>query len=342
MEVGGNEAWREFYVSKVREGGGDADWKVPPTAEVLEERYGGAVGEEWKERLSCLVEGREFSGIVKAPTVQKRRVESPAARGGRGGSPAGVGRSKKEANEAYFARMGNANSSRPEGVAPSQGGKYAGFGSAPMGGGGGEGEGEKVLPGVDEFQRDPVAALTKGFGWLSSTVGKGAKTVNEGWVKPTAQKVSLFVSSPSIIEVLHARCYLILLFIHLPFYHFSHPQINTKKLTPLPSPPQLAESDLTLQARQTALSVSQSITTGTKGAADSLTKFIDPDRPLPNHAQSRKVEPEHRDFWDSFGAPEVKMSEGRKGGAIGTAAMRKGGIGGGGGAGKEDDKWDDF
>ena len=45
------------------------------------------------------------------------------------------------------------------------------------------------MPGVDDFQKDPVAALTKGFGWFTSTVGKQAKTVNDGWVKPTAQKV---------------------------------------------------------------------------------------------------------------------------------------------------------
>ena len=208
MELGGNEAWKEFWVSKSSEQGGDGAWRVPPSAEVLEERYGGPVGEEWKERLSCRVEGRKFTGVPK-PAVQKRRVEasqSPA----RGASPAGRG--KKEANEAYFARMGGQNASRPEGVAPSQGGKYAGFGSAPAvpvgGGQGGEG-----LPGVDEFQKDPVAALTKGFGWLSSTVGKGAKTVNEGWVKPTAQKVCLYlVSIPYFahsISIVLFPCYLI-------------------------------------------------------------------------------------------------------------------------------------
>lgn len=39
------------------------------------------------------------------------------------------------------------------------------------------------------MQRDPVAALTKGFGWFTNTVGKTAKTVNEGYIQPTALKV---------------------------------------------------------------------------------------------------------------------------------------------------------
>ncbi|KAL8792489.1 MAG: hypothetical protein Q9195_004945 [Heterodermia aff. obscurata] len=278
MELGGNAAWKDFWSAKTRESGGDGVWKTPPSAEVLEERYGGAVGEEWKERLSCRVEGREFTG-VRATQTKKQEGERTA-------SPA---RSKKEANEAFFARKGTENASRPEGLAPSQGGKYAGFGSAPAPA---PEAAEKSMPGVDEFQRDPVAALTKGLGWFTSTVGKGAKNVNEGWVKPTAQKI--------------------------------------------------AEADLTTQARQTALSVGQSIQTGTKGAADSLNKFIDEGGSSGGGRGAKSVEPERRDFWDSFGAaaPETTTTK-KAGGAIGTAAMRKGGGKEDGGWGK-DDKWEDF
>lgn len=54
-------------------------------------------------------------------------------------------------------------------------------------------------------------------------------------------------------------------------------------------------------------------------------------------ARSRgAVEPERRDFWDSFGDAGAE----KKSGAIGTAAMKKGG-GGGGSAGKED-VWGDW
>lgn len=189
MSLGGNAAFRAFWTSK----NPGAVWKVPPTSEILLERYGGAVGEEWKERLSCKVEGREYLGVPKREKVEsgKRGEESPAR------MPDG-----KEANEAFFARMGDGNQSRPEGLAPSQGGKYAGFGSAParVEGNGGE---EKGMPGVDAFQRDPVGALSQGFGWFASSVGKGARQVNEGWVRPTAQKVCYPILPSSTPPPLH-------------------------------------------------------------------------------------------------------------------------------------------
>jgi ADP-ribosylation factor GTPase-activating protein 1 len=94
-------------------------------------------------------------------------------------------------DDKYFAGLGAANANRPADLPPSQGGKYAGFGSTPV---------EPVrdnsrLPGFDDLQNDPVAALTKGFGWFTSTVGKTAKTVNDGYIQPTAQKVGPSIPS---------------------------------------------------------------------------------------------------------------------------------------------------
>lgn len=40
------------------------------------------------------------------------------------------------------------------------------------------------MPSGDDFQRDPMAALTKGFGWLSSTVSKQANNVNKSYIQP--------------------------------------------------------------------------------------------------------------------------------------------------------------
>lgn len=96
--------------------------------------------------------------------------------------------SAKVQNESYFARLGGANASRSANLPPSQGGKYSGFGSTPppeMSGGGVAG-----VPTLDEFSRDPVAALTKGFGFLTTQVAKSAKTVNEAVIQPTAQKIA--------------------------------------------------------------------------------------------------------------------------------------------------------
>lgn len=93
----------------------------------------------------------------------------------------------KVQNESYFARLGGANATRSANIPPSQGGKYSGFGSTPapdMAGASAVG-----VPTLDEFSRDPVAALTKGFGFFTTQVAKSAKTVNEVVIQPTAQKI---------------------------------------------------------------------------------------------------------------------------------------------------------
>ena len=201
METGGNPAWKAFWEGHIENKG--KSWSET----TVEDRYKTDVGEEYKERLSAKIEDREY---VPVPKMAKKSATSASAAGSRSGTPTAMGnnlarsgspgmgpRPQKEQNEAYFAKLGNANANRAEGLPPSQGGKYAGFGSEPPmaaqgargGGGGGGGGSEGGIPGVDDFQKDPVAALTKGFGWFTTTVGKGAKTVNEGWIQPTAQKV---------------------------------------------------------------------------------------------------------------------------------------------------------
>jgi ADP-ribosylation factor GTPase-activating protein 1 len=98
---------------------------------------------------------------------------------------------QKAQNEAYFSRMGEANASRPDSLPPSQGGKYAGFGSAmpepaqsSTTSSGGSG-----IPSADEFQQNPIGALTKGLGWFSTAVTKQAKMVNDAYIQPTAKNV---------------------------------------------------------------------------------------------------------------------------------------------------------
>ncbi|BCR84877.1 GTPase-activating protein GCS1 [Aspergillus chevalieri] len=201
MEQGGNEPWKSFFDNHAitqSEGRTFED-------STIKERYEGEVGEEWKERLAAKVEGREY--VPGQREVKKK--ETPAASQGpssisntgpRGSSPAlseggGVGGGKKERNEAYFAKLGTANATRSESLPPSQGGKFTGFGgglppSSPagsrssfMGGAGG-------APALDDFQKDPMGTLTKGFGWFTSAVGKSAKTVHDSYIQPTAKQLA--------------------------------------------------------------------------------------------------------------------------------------------------------
>lgn len=197
MEKGGNDPWKRFFNNH------DITKAEGLTFEgcTISDRYGGEVGEEYKERLTCKVEGTEY--VKKAPSAPKpvsrtgtpvgglkkmggmgpsSRSESPAARGG----PPG----RKEQNESYFAKLGNANASRPDGLPPSQGGKFGGFGSEPPPASRAA-EGGAGVPSAEEFQKDPMGALTKGFGWFASTVGKQAKTVHESYLQPAAKTVRI-------------------------------------------------------------------------------------------------------------------------------------------------------
>lgn len=315
MELGGNEPWKKFYDEHpvtVSEGRTFED-------STIKERYEGDAGEEWKERLSCKVEGREY-----VPGQEKKNTTASASRSstplsGLGGAGAGAGAggmrtaspaassirstdsqrggpaSKKEQNEAYFAKLGSENATRSDALPPSQGGKFTGFGggmpppaagdrrSSPFGGFGGFGGGGGAQP-FDELQKDPMGTLTKGFGWFASTVGKSAKQVNESYLQPTAK--------------------------------------------------QLAESDFAAQARMQAASWGQNLQTGVRGAADQFNRFVEGEDGRPQRA---RVEPERRDFWDDFsslasqdgaghghGQDQGHQRSGSRSDVIGTAAMRKG------------------
>lgn len=185
MRLGGNENWREFFEhhqdTKMR----GISWDDATIAE----RYSGEVGEEWKDRLTAKVEGREYVPTEKKPTTQSSVGKAPSRSatplsGTANNRPASPGR-KVKVDDRYFSRLGAENASRPDGLPPNQGGKYAGFGSTPMP----QRRDESAAPTYDELQKDPMAALTKGFGWFTSTVSKTAKNMNDGYIQPTAKQV---------------------------------------------------------------------------------------------------------------------------------------------------------
>ena len=200
MEEGGNHAWREFWDNHPDGGilGNRGVWEC-----IDIERYTGDVAEEYKERLSAKVEGRDFTlpprrekqaSVVPATAASLGRDTSQGNPGPahKNGSSAILGNNgKTDRNQAYFARLGVENANRPVDLAPSQGGKYDGFGGGIVSKNKGNDSARQDIPGADEFQKDPIAALSKGFGWLSSAVGKQAKNVNEGWIQPGVQKVGL-------------------------------------------------------------------------------------------------------------------------------------------------------
>ncbi|GAB7348725.1 hypothetical protein MBLNU459_g7462t1 [Dothideomycetes sp. NU459] len=312
MSLGGNKPWKDFFDQH------ESNKLQGRTFDecTIQERYDSDAGEEWKDRLTAKVEGKDYVPGTKpaVPAIRHKPADSPAASrsqtpSGRSGpglsrtaSP-GAGSTQKTQNEAYFARMGEANASRPEGLAPNQGGKYGGFGSDPSPA---QTSDSGSIPGVDDFQKDPVAALTKGFGWLSSTITKQAKTGYDGYVKPNMQK--------------------------------------------------LAEADLAAQARMTAAQLGQGIQYGTKNAAETFNKFVEGDEhsttrtgagPAPDKRDfwdsfgdaPKGPSSDKKDFWDDFSAAGESAQNHSKPTSIGTSAMKK--PGGGQGSSK-DESWGDW
>lgn len=201
MAAGGNKPWKEFFdahSSNKLEGRTFED-------STINDRYDSEAGEEWKDRLTAKADGVEYVPGEKKKTAPAVRNSVKSAAGISGGSnnasrsstPMGRAQSnlsgganfgsrsaspalgtaslgKKTQNEAFFAKKGMENASRPDDLPPNQGGKFAGFGSdwEPP-----KKDSGAALPGAADFEKDPLAALTKGFGWLTTTVGKGAQDV---------------------------------------------------------------------------------------------------------------------------------------------------------------------
>lgn len=121
--------------------------------------------------------GRGSSPIDRSgsPASNTAGYNTPAS----ASSGSGLAPTQKTANESYFSRLGAANDSRPDHLPPSQGGKYAGFGSQGPAYNAAEGTSSRALPSFDDIREDPVSAVSKGWGLFSAALGAVSKTVNE-------------------------------------------------------------------------------------------------------------------------------------------------------------------
>lgn len=96
-------------------------------------------------------------------------------------------------NEAFFERMGNANAARSADLPPSQGGRYAGFGSTyepePI-----HPTSSQAVPTFSELQANPLGALSKGWGLFSTAVASSAREINASVVQPGMARASEYAA----------------------------------------------------------------------------------------------------------------------------------------------------
>ncbi|KAA1136705.1 Zn finger-containing GTPase- Activating Protein for ARF [Puccinia graminis f. sp. tritici] len=192
MKLGGNGKWKRWC----KEQGAAENYSSEMTIPVL---YNTHFAAQYRDKLAAEAEGREWSPSDTPPTIvhpqdpegtmglRKPRGQiggklgissrtTSSAGSSRVGTP--VGSNRKAENEAYFSSLGSANAQRSEDLPPSQGGKYVGFGSAASTSTGGDG------------WDDAPAVLSKGWGFLSSTLSQATKTLNETVVKPAQETVN--------------------------------------------------------------------------------------------------------------------------------------------------------
>lgn len=204
MEVGGNAKCRQFFESSVGYERGMS----------ITDKYSSHFAAQYKDKLLAELEGREWNpSDTPAPVDSTSNLRKPRSTSSRGPSPSptpnetgyngssnpsralspgatgGVANpySQKSQNESYFAAMGSANDSRSANLPPSQGGKYAGFGSDasynPS-----TSTSSRALPSVDEIRGDPVGALGRGWGFMSAAIGAAGRQINESVVQPTLER----------------------------------------------------------------------------------------------------------------------------------------------------------
>jgi len=201
MSNGGNKPWKDFFDNhKSNKDQGRTFEKCS-----IQERYDCDAAEEWKDRLTAKVEGKEYVPTEKAVKIPQNKKSDNVTTSSIGNTPTSrsstpMGRSptkntingdQKSQNEAYFAKVGAENNKRPNNLPPNQGGKYSGFGSDSSSMNRSDDD-AGTAPDLQEFQKDPVGALTKGLGWLGSTVSKQANAGYKGWLQPNMQKVNIY------------------------------------------------------------------------------------------------------------------------------------------------------
>jgi ADP-ribosylation factor GTPase-activating protein 1 len=100
---------------------------------------------------------------------------------------------QKAANESYFATLGSLNSTRPDDLPPSQGGRYQGFGNTPEPPAGSQHPSytltSRAAPTLSELQDNSMAALSKGWSIFSSAVVGASRVVSENVIQPGVERV---------------------------------------------------------------------------------------------------------------------------------------------------------
>ncbi|KAL6305797.1 ArfGap-domain-containing protein [Sparassis latifolia] len=221
MQLGGNAPFREFMKSYPAGQGGYKEgmspydtyhcWAASQYRTKLDADLAGnpwspsAPTEASRSTSSVSPPGRPSSaqGLRKSRASTRNSTSrplrndsiSPASfKGTNSPTPGSPAVDQKAANESYFATLGQANSSRPDDLPPSQGGRYQGFGNTPTPPPASRhpsyGLSSAAAPSLVDFQQSPATALSKGWSLFSAAVVGASRVVSENVIQPSIEKVT--------------------------------------------------------------------------------------------------------------------------------------------------------
>ncbi|KAJ6840914.1 ADP-ribosylation factor GTPase-activating protein AGD7 [Iris pallida] len=168
------DSWSELQLRRMERGGNGAlnsflsQRGIPKETDAVA-KYNSAAA-VYRDRIQALADGKPW----RDPPAVKEEVV-PARKGGSSYTREEMEESAAN-KEGFFARKMAENGARPEGLTPSQGGKYVGFGSAPAPSPGGDAAAAAARrrnagPGT---QGDVMSAVSQGFGRLSLVAASAA------------------------------------------------------------------------------------------------------------------------------------------------------------------------
>ena len=173
MKVGGNDALKEFFSSQP---------DVRPGMSI-QDKYNTRAAALYRDKIETVAAGKPWS-IDKSPARNYQAPAPAAAAGGaNSGERFGNGMTVNEVSahrDDYFARLQAENAGRRADLKPSEGGKYAGFGS----------NGQAHTMKNDDFFSDALTSLSAGWSSFTERARELGNTINESVIKPTSEKVA--------------------------------------------------------------------------------------------------------------------------------------------------------
>ncbi|XP_063240079.1 ADP-ribosylation factor GTPase-activating protein 1 isoform X2 [Bacillus rossius redtenbacheri] len=176
MKVGGNRRAREFLESQ-------PDWNE---AMPIQQRYNTKAAALYRDKVATLARGEAWDearspaqghagGSPRRPgSASPPGGDAPGYQSGGGYRTLDSQQAFDNQKEAFFARKQNENLTRPDGVPPSQGGKYSGFGYTMD---------PPPRSSSQEFFDSAVSSLASGWSVFSTSATKMASRATEGAIK---------------------------------------------------------------------------------------------------------------------------------------------------------------